>query len=240
MLSIVAVVIDNLEINKRFISSIRQYTDGDYELIIIDNESHDNLAIEHTKSTADIYYRFDKRTDLAKAWNRGIDVAKGEYIAVVNNDVVVPPKWSESLIEVLDTHKNAGMVCPMTLTVIKDLYFKYELLEDFDKSFQNPFKLIKFKDIVYGEFCVFKKEALDNIGGYCELYKYAHAEDLEICFQLFQKGWDIYIDPRVFVYHQGCATHNPDIVDMVTINKADIDNFELFKSRWPKYTKSWL
>ena len=48
-LSIVAIVIDNLEITKRFISSIRQYTSTNYELILIDNKSKDKETIEFIK-----------------------------------------------------------------------------------------------------------------------------------------------------------------------------------------------
>jgi len=47
MLSIIAVVIDNLEITKRFVSSLKQYTNIKYELIFIDNGSKSQEIIQY-------------------------------------------------------------------------------------------------------------------------------------------------------------------------------------------------
>jgi len=105
-LSIVAIVIDNLEITKRFISSIRQYTSTNYELILIDNKSKDKETIEFIKNSADKYFRFDKRVSISHAWNKGIDLAEGEYLVIANNDMVVPKEWFEKLKKPFDIDKS--------------------------------------------------------------------------------------------------------------------------------------
>ena len=87
MLSIIAIVIDNLQVTQRFISSIRQYTTGNYELILMDNGSSNEKAIQYIKDSADVYFRFETMTDLVKAWNKGICLSKGDYIAIVNTVV---------------------------------------------------------------------------------------------------------------------------------------------------------
>jgi GT2 family glycosyltransferase len=237
MLSIIAVVIDNLEITKRFESSIRQYTSGEYELIIIDNASKDQESINYLKEMADIHYRFDSIVSLARAWNKGIELSKGNYVAVVNNDVVVPPDWFELLSETLENNQKAGLVSPITFWIIRDLYFQYETYINFDKTFKNPFKLEKFREVVWGEFFLFKRKALEDAGRFNEIYRNYSAEDLEINFQLFSKDYEIFIDPRVFVYHEGHATIKN--IDKQEASKIDNENFNLFKSRWPQYTKDW-
>mgnify|MGYP001587259470 FL=1 len=238
MLSIVAVVIDNEKVTERFISSIRQYTAGKYELVLIDNASKNRSAISLVKKSADNSYRFHKRVSLSKAWNKGIKLAKGEYVAVVNNDTIVPPNWNNPLIETLKKNKKAGMVHPMTHNLTKG-FFLYSNLQNFDKTFSKPFKLAKFKDIVWGEFMVFKKEALNKVGGFDEQYNIASGEDLEMNFQLYQNGYSIYVDPRVFVYHQGGASQVKRILSPKKRDRQWKENFELFKSHWPKYTKGW-
>lgn len=239
-LSIIAVVVDNLEISKRFISSIRQYTTGTYELILIDNGSKDSLVSEYYKNTADTYFKFEEMTDLAKAWNKGIALSKGDFVAVVNNDTVVPKQWNEMLIETLQNNEKAGMVSPLTYWLIAG-HFKHKMFKVWDLDFNNPkpFAVEKFKDMVWGEFCVFKRAVLEEIGGYNEIYKKLHAEDLEMAFQLFDRGYDIYIDPRVFVYHEGSASHISGIRPNEELEKIRQENFELFKSRWPEQTKYW-
>ena len=236
MLSNIAVVLNNLEITKRFVSSIRQYTSANYELILIDNGSTEQDTIEYIKDISDISYRFEENIDLAKAWNKGIEISRGEYVTIVNNDVVVPPNWFEPLKETLDNNERAGMVSPITFWLIKG-FFEYGFPIYFEKTFSKPFKLEKFTELVWGEFCVFKRQALKQVGGYNEIYKDVSAEDLEICFQLYSKGYDIYIDPRVFVYHEGNATLN--LMDKEEMDKIYKRNFELFKSRWPEYAGDW-
>ena len=242
MLSIVAVVINNLEVNQRFVSSIRQYTRGKYELILIDNGSTDNASVKFFEDNADKYYRFDKIVSLSKAWNKGIELSKGQYIAVVNNDVVVPPNWFEPLKQTLDKNKTAGLVAPITLWFLQG----YDTSNDrnkavnrIDKHFEKPLKLRRFKDVLWGEFMVFKRKALKDVDGFSELYERASGEDLEMSFQLYSKGYDIYVDPRVFVYHEGRASQKPDIISNKDRDKYWKRNWLLFLSRWPKYTKGW-
>ena len=66
-LSIVAVVIDNQRPTERFVSSIRDNTQSNYELILIDNGSQNKKTIQFIKKNADKYYRFNRKIDLAKA-----------------------------------------------------------------------------------------------------------------------------------------------------------------------------
>ncbi len=122
MLSIVAVVINNEEVTRRFVSSIRQYTTGRYELILVDNASIDKSAIRFFKDSADQYVRIPRRVRLAAAWNKGVARAKGSFIAVMNNDIVVPPQWSRRLIKTLRTHPRAGMVTPLTFWLLKGYF----------------------------------------------------------------------------------------------------------------------
>lgn len=237
-LSIVAVVINNLEVNKRFVSSVRQYTKGEYELILIDNGSTDKKSISFFKQNADKYFRFNKIVSLSKAWNKGIELSEGKYIAVTNNDVVVPPDWFTPLKQTLDKDPKAGMVSPITLWLLVGLYGN-KLTKKMDQSFGKPYKLQKFKDIVWGEFMLFTRKALEAVGGFNPIYERAGSEDLEILFQLYDKGFNAYADPRVFVYHEGSRSQTPDIISKKDRNTYWSKNWKLFLSRWPKHTKGW-
>jgi GT2 family glycosyltransferase len=237
-LSIVAVVINNLEVNKRFVSSIRQYTDCAYELILVDNASTDKQSVEFFRTNADKYFRFDKIISLSKAWNKGIELSTGRYIAVVNNDIVVPPDWFAPLKQTLDTNKKAGMVSPMTLWLMKGDFINY-LMKRLNNNYEKPYKLRKFKEIVWGEFMLFKRKVLEQVGGFNEIYERAAGEDLEIVFHLFSQGFDIYVDPRVFIHHEGGRSQTSDIISKKTRDKYWNKNWEIFASRWSKYAKAW-
>lgn len=51
----------------------------------------------------------------AENCNRGIAAAKGDYICLLNDDIVVTENWLQPLVEVLDNNPSAGAVSPMML-----------------------------------------------------------------------------------------------------------------------------
>jgi GT2 family glycosyltransferase len=239
-LSIVLVAINNLEITKRCLSSLREFTETPYEIIIIDNASSETEATEYYRNNSDKFYRIDEIVSLSKAWNKGIELSEGKYVAVINNDTVVSPNWDNLLLETLKKNPNAGMVSPITLWLLRG-HFNYGMFPHFkeDKGTERIHKLEKFKELVWGEFCVFTRKALEEIGGYNPIYERAGSEDLEILFQLYKHGYDVYLDARSFIYHQGNASRKPEILSFEDAKRYEDKNFKLFKSRWPEYTKDW-
>ncbi len=209
-LSIVAIVINNLEITKRFVSSIRQYTNGNYELILIDNESDDKETIEFIKNSSDKHFRFDKRVSVSHAWNKAIDLAEGKYIVIANNDTIVPKYWFDKLKKPFEIDKKCGIVSPLT-------FWNYNFgldtkrikpLTSFFKNSKNKLiKLKKWNQGIWGEFLLFKRKTLIELGKFSQEYPVASAEDIDILFTYYKNGYNTYIQPEIFIYHEGSASH---------------------------------
>ena len=76
------------------LESVRKYTSGDYEIIVVANG-----APEETRPLAALW--FDKPLGYAKAVNAGIKASKGEYVVLFNDDCVLlpqaPNEWIERL-----------------------------------------------------------------------------------------------------------------------------------------------
>ena len=45
-------------------------------------------------------------------WNQGVEIASGEYIAIINNDIVLPPNWAKPLIELAHPSTKNVFACP--------------------------------------------------------------------------------------------------------------------------------
>jgi len=236
-LSIIAIVVDNLEITKRFVSSIRQYTTCDYELIIIDNESKEREAIDFIKTSADKYFRFDKRVSVSHAWNKAIDLAEGEYIVIANNDTIVPKEWFEKLKKPFEIDKNCGIVSPLT-------FWNYNFgldtkrimsLNSFFKKYKNKLiKLRRWNQGIWGEFLLFKRKILIELGKFSEEYPIASAEDIDLLFTYYKNKYNVYIQPEVFVYHEGGSS------GFILGKKEKIWNdnyYKIFVPKWRKYSK---
>ncbi|HRU38504.1 MAG TPA: glycosyltransferase [Candidatus Goldiibacteriota bacterium] len=112
--SIIMPVLNQLELTKICVESIIKNTwDVEHEIIVIDNASTDGTGgYLAEKKISCITNR--ENAGVAASWNAGVRAAKGEYVCVINNDIVVSEGWLSSLIEFYERHPDAGIVSPGT------------------------------------------------------------------------------------------------------------------------------
>ena len=95
------------------LDSIEAQTYKNNEVIFVDNHSTDgSLDLVKEKYNIDKLISLDRNYGYAEANNIGFKRAKGEYIALVNNDVILENDWLEKAIDVFqgDEFKNVGSV----------------------------------------------------------------------------------------------------------------------------------
>lgn len=93
MISIITAIFNQLDMNRLYYESLSKSTDGEFELIIIDNGSDDgsveffsNLPnVKVIKNPANYSYPYCQ--------NIGIKAAKGDILAFFNNDIILSPHW---------------------------------------------------------------------------------------------------------------------------------------------------
>ncbi len=112
MLSIVIPVWNNLDYTLLTLGTVHKNTRTPYEVIIVDDGSTDltptvlnkqfELDPNFSRNIGYTYVRNEANIGVTKSWNRGINLAKGEYVAVLNNDILVGPDWDIPLINALN------------------------------------------------------------------------------------------------------------------------------------------
>ena len=75
--------------------SIRDRTPPGYELVVVDNGSM--VDVEWLEGEADVYIRNERNLGFGPAVNQGLRAASGEWLVVMNNDVVVLGGWLETM-----------------------------------------------------------------------------------------------------------------------------------------------
>ena len=110
------------------IESIWAQTEQDFELIVIDNGSTDeSLAIARSYIGRARYTLIenDRNTGFSHAVNQGIAIAKGEYMALFNNDAFAEPTWLAELLRTAEADPRIFAVSSLMLR-----YYEPELADD--------------------------------------------------------------------------------------------------------------
>jgi len=97
MISIITAIYNQRAINELFVESLQRYTHYKYELIIIDNGSTDGSAEMFEAAGAKVI-RNGANYSYPKCQNQGIAVAQYDWLAFMNNDVIVAPDWDRTMV----------------------------------------------------------------------------------------------------------------------------------------------
>lgn len=156
------------------IASILNQTFSDFEFIIVDDGSTDNTwdILQTYTDERIILLRNEINIGNYPSRNRGIRVAKGKYIAVMDGDDIVMPDRLEKQYCYLDEHPD--------LTALGSNF----LLSTGTKKYDPPlihedicFALLRDFSILHPSFMILAK-TLHLIDGYDETYQYASDYDL--------------------------------------------------------------
>lgn len=232
--SIIIVTFNGLEYTKLCIESIRKFTEkGSYEIIVIDNNSTDGTK-EWISSQSDLKVIFNKdNLGFTVACNEGISIAIGD-ILLLNNDVIVTPRWLENLNEALYSDSNIGAVGPVSNYVSNN--------QQIDVSYSNVHEMLKFSDDynisdnklweykikLIGYCYLIKKEVIAKVGVLDERFTPGHYEDDDISIRILRSGYNLLLCKDTFVHHFGSASFK---------KKEDLGN--LISTNYYKFIEKW-
>ncbi len=121
MKTIVSIIVPVYNVSKyieKCVDSILKQTFCDFELLLIDDGSTDNSSY-----ICDLYAKKDNRVvvvhkkngGLSSARNRGLDIAKGDYVSFVDSDDYIEPNFIESLLDELMKKSSDLIVCNFSI-----------------------------------------------------------------------------------------------------------------------------
>jgi GT2 family glycosyltransferase/glycosyltransferase involved in cell wall biosynthesis len=182
--------------------------------------------------------RNNENRGFAAGNNQGMAEAQGDYIVLMNNDVVVTAKWLKRMIACAEKKRGIGMVGPMSNYVsgpqwVKEVTYDTTSLSNLDRfseryAKEHDGKAKPFWRVV--GFCMLIKRAVvAKIGGLDERYGLGNFEDDDFSLRAALAGFESWIAMDCFVHHFGNRTFQGAKIDYrESLNK----NWEIFKRKW--------
>ena len=104
---------DRMRLLKNCLSTLKDSTEVEHELIVVDNGPIEQTEFLKTQKI-DKHIINKINMGIGYARNQGMDVATGEYVVFLDNDILVEKGWLGESIEALETYPNEKLVgCPI-------------------------------------------------------------------------------------------------------------------------------
>ena len=235
--SIIILCYNGLGYTRQCLKSIEDCTPEPHEIILVDNGSTDGTpdflrqyAEEHENV---VLVMNDSNRGYAAGNNQGIKVAQGDYVVLLNNDVVVTHGWLGRMIGHLEGSGEIGMVGPVTNSVsgaqlIADVPYGGDMdgMHVFAREFGDKYAGRTEPCMRLVGFCLLiRKSVLEIIGGLDEGYKTGNYEDDDLCLRSCIAGYRNVIARDVFVHHFGSMTFKENAIDYSGTMKANRSHF---------------
>jgi glycosyltransferase involved in cell wall biosynthesis len=195
----------------------QDYPALNYEIIVVDNCSTDNTKhvveefADNKLNNANIRYVNEERLGLSYARNRGIEEAKGEIIAFIDDDAKADRFWLSRLTKVYSEEKDAACVGGRVIldwNVNKPSWWEAELDEVFNGINYSDSKItLSYPHYPYGTNISFRANVLKKVGLFkTDLgrigSKLLAGEETELCLRIEKEGYKICYEPNAIVWHR--------------------------------------
>jgi GT2 family glycosyltransferase len=190
--------------------------DGPTELIVIENAVHDDLpAVVRRRFPSALVVEEQKNTGFAPAVARGIELARGDWIALVNNDANVEAQALRAMLEAGEADRAIGAVAPQvrfatrpdvlnsTGIEINWLGVAWERLAGAPAAAAEAAPREVFG--VSASVALYRRTMLDAIGGFDASF-FAYLEDADVAWRARMAGWQARYHPEAVAHHHGSAT----------------------------------
>lgn len=224
--SIIVVSFNTRDLLRECIQTLEAQAGGvNYELIVVDNNSHDGSAdmVEQEFPKARLI-RSELNLGFGAANNRGFVIAKGRHIVLLNSDAFLKPGALPISVERMDADPSIGVggarlvgrddswqpsarLFPSIANdflILSGLSAKYPDSTFFgrsDRTWADPYEAAE-TDWVPGAYSIMPRHVLETVGYFDESF-FLYYEEVDLCRRIKSARYKVWYWPDVVVVHLG-------------------------------------
>ncbi len=208
-------------LTRRCLESIRDNTDRvSFEVILVDDEADQATKglVEELVSGARVL-RNEENLGYLRSVNLGAAAARGEWLVLCNNDIEVTANWLSAMLACAQSPSRVGVVAPKyispdgKLSEAGGIIWRDGTGVNYGRGEEpSDFRYEYTREIDYGSAAALlvRGELWRELGGYDERFLPMYYEDVDVCMQARQRGWQVLYEPSAVVVHIEGGTAGTD------------------------------
>ena len=198
------------------------------EIIVVDNASTDGTPDAIRTQFPDVnVVENQANLGFAKANNSGVALSRGQYVCLINSDVVVFAGCLDRMLALMQANPDTGiagpkMICPdgstglsvMRLPTVWNTFCAAVALNSIFPNSRvvggfsvrsDALGTVQDVQVVTGWFWIASRKALEQVGGLDERF-FMYGEDIDWCHRFRQAGWRVVFCGEAAALHYGGAS----------------------------------
>lgn len=239
-ISVVMLTYNNPRLTKLALDSLLKRSKyPNLEVIIVDNHSNPATVklLKKYQALANVTLQLNRTNHgFAKGNNLGMQMSKGKYLVLLNNDVQVTPGWLERLLY-RARQTGVGLVGPVTNNIGNEskINIKYDPTnrKDLETKAADYTYAHWGEDLTLSNLAAFAwmkpRLVYQQLGGLDERFGIGLFEDDDYSLRLKSMNYNLLVAEDAFVHHTGGAStnwHSPKYQKLFEANKAK------FEKKW--------
>jgi GT2 family glycosyltransferase len=181
-----------------------------FEIIVVDNESYSNVEVMESCTSRQyqnlsLRYIHHGKPGVSSARKRGVQDARAELVAFLDDDTVPPPNWITQVFTVRASSKAdvfGGPYMPLYTSKPPE-WFKEKYASN---NYGDEAHWLEENKTLIGGNSIWVKDLFLRFGGFSEKFGYIgnkkrYGEDNELCERVQQAGIGLWYDPMLTVQH---------------------------------------
>lgn len=234
LISVITINYNGVEHTRGMLKSFQKITYPNVEIIVVDNASKEDPSILLGEFPDTILIKNPQNEGFAGGNNRGIEVAKGSYFFLINNDTEVSPNVLEGLVARAETSERVGMVCPKINYFDDPSIIQYAGFTNispitgrgsgigYQEKDSGQFQEPRITYLAHGAAMFIPRRVVEQVGMMAELY-FLYYEEMDYCERIKKAGYEIWYDPSSSILHK----------ESMSVGKNSLlKTFYMSRNRW--------
>jgi len=208
---------------RQYLPSVLEYSKDEAVVYVADNASTDESITLLKEQFPEVkLILLEKNWGFAEGYNKALQQVDAEYYLLLNSDIEVTEGWLTPMLAFMDAHPEVAACQPKLLSIYQRDSFEYAgACGGYLDRYGYPFCRGRIFDVVEkdqgqydepakihwatGAALLVRARIYKEVGGLDGRF-FAHQEEIEMCWRMRIRGYQLYCLPESKVYHVGGGT----------------------------------